>query len=262
MVVRDGPHGSSPLEVLMLRRSLQADFVGGAYVFPGGAVDPLDAGPRARGRCPERPGAVGAALGTGPGALGHAVAAVRECFEEAGLLLARGPDGSPVSFADPRVAQRFARHRAALNARERSFLDVCEAEGLELAVDELHSFAHWITPEGAPRRYDTWFFVAAAPPGQSPAHDSAETISHLWVRPADALERHRAGEMELILPTIVNLQAIGRFARSADLLEAASQEREIETVLPRVVADGDGVRLVLPGDPAYDPPAPGTSGNA
>lgn len=256
MVVRDGQHEGYPLEVLMLRRSLRADFVGGAHVFPGGAVDLGDAGPGAERFCRGlSDAAASATLGVDAGGLAYWFAAVRECFEESGLLLACGPDGTPLSFSDPGVAERFVGHRAALNARERSFLDVCELEDLRLAVDGLHYFAHWITPEGSPRRYDTRFFVAAAPEGQTPAHDAGETISDVWVRPADALARHRAGEMELILPTIRNLQAIGRFATAAELLDAAAAPGDIPTVLPRVVTDGGSVRLLLPGDPGYDDPA-------
>lgn len=253
MVVRDGDHTEDLLEVLMLRRSLRADFVGGAHVFPGGAVDRGDGDPDARRFCRGlSDAAASATLGVDSGGLAYWVAAVRECFEESGLLLACGSGGAPVSFSDPGVAERFARHRAALNARERSFLDVCESEDLRLAVDELHYFAHWITPEGSPRRYDTRFFVAAAPEGQTPANDAAETISDVWVRPADALARHRAGEMELILPTIRNLQAIGRFATTAELLDATAVPGDIPTVLPRVVTDGGGIRILLPGDPGYD----------
>jgi 8-oxo-dGTP pyrophosphatase MutT (NUDIX family) len=255
MVVRDGPDPDAPLEVLMLRRSLRADFVGGAHVFPGGAVDPGDGDRMMQRFCPGLSDeAASAALRVTSGGLAFWVAAVRECFEEAGLLLACGADGTPVAFVDPGVAERFAGHRRALNSRTRSFLEVCELEGLRLSVDSLHYFAHWITPEGSPRRYDTRFFVAEAPEGQTPAHDAAETISDVWVRPHDALARHRAGEMELILPTIRNLQAIGRFATAAELLVAAAAPGEIPTVLPRVVTDSSGAQLLLPGDPGYDAP--------
>lgn len=258
MVVRDGPMQDAPLEVLMLRRNLLADFVGGAHVFPGGAVDSGDADPLLQGLCPGLSDAdASAALGVPSGGLAYWVAAVRECFEEAGLLFARDAGGAPLTFSDPDVAARFARHRAALNARQRSFLDVCHAEDLSLAVDSLQYFAHWITPEGSPRRYDTRFFVAPAPDGQTPTHDAAETIADMWVRPADALDRHRAGQMELILPTIRNLQAIGRFATSAELLDAAAAPGDVPTVLPRVVPDGRGLRILLPGDAGYDAPAGG-----
>ena len=259
MVVRDGSHASSPLEVLLLRRNLRVDFVGGAHVFPGGAVDPGDGDPRTERLCVGlTDGAASTALGVASGGLAYWVAAVRECFEEAGLLFACRADGAAASFADPDLAARIARQRAALNARERSFAEVCESEVLFLSVGSLHYFAHWITPESSPRRYDTRFFVALAPEGQSPAHDVGEMISEVWVRPSEALDRHRAGEMELILPTIRNLQAIGRFSTAEELLDAASAAVEIPTVLPRMVADVGGVRLLLPGDSGYD--APGVPG--
>ncbi len=246
----------------MLRRSLRVDFVGGAHVFPGGAVDPGDGGPRTERLCVGLgDGAASATLGMASGGLAYWVAALRECFEESGLLFACRADGSAVSLADPGVAARLAAQRAALNARERSFLEVCESEGLFLAVGALHYFAHWITPEGSSRRYDTRFFVARAPEGQSPAHDVGEMDSDLWVRPSDALERYCAGEMELILPTIKNLQAIARFQTAEELLDAAFAAGEIPTVLPRMVVDVGGARLLLPGDPGYDAPdGPGEPG--
>ncbi len=255
IVVRDGPHPIAPLEVLMLQRNLRADFVGGAHVFPGGGVDPGDGGPRTARLCVGLgDDAASATLGVASAGLAYWVAAVRECFEESGLLFACRADGTAISFADPGVADRLAAQRAALNARERSFLEICESEGLFLAVGALHYFAHWITPEGSSRRYDTRFFVARAPEGQSPAHDVGEMVADLWVRPSDALERYRAGEMELILPTIENLQAIARFPTAQELLDAACAAGEIPTVLPRMVVVGGGVRLLLPGDPGYDAP--------
>jgi hypothetical protein len=117
----------------------------------------------------------------------------------------------------------------------------------------VHYFAHWIAPRGTPRRFDTRFFVAAAPPGQQAAHDAGETIADTWISPRQALEGHRNGVFELIFPTIRNLQAIGRFATAAALLEAAeSASRSVPTIEPRVVADGNGVRILLPGDEGYD----------
>ena len=120
-------------------------------------------------------------------------------------------------------------------------------------MGDIHYFAHWITPRGAPRRYDTRFFVAAAPPGQIAAHDAGETIADVWISPHDALARHRAGEIEIIFPTIRNLQAIGRFATSAELLAAAEEASSaVPAIEPRVVPDGNGMRIVLPGDPGYE----------
>jgi 8-oxo-dGTP pyrophosphatase MutT (NUDIX family) len=272
MLVRDGPHAAAPMEVLMVRRNLNSDFVGGAYVFPGGAVDPADGGPEAESCCGGRTDAEASEiLGLPSGGLAYWVAVLRECFEEAGVLLAHGGEGGggPVdpadrallSLADPADAARFARHRAAVNRGERRFLDVCREEGLALAVERVHYFAHWITPEGAPRRYDTRFFVAATAPEQVPLHDEGETIAAQWIRPADALRRHRDGEIELIFPTIRNLQAIGRFGTSAELLAAAAAAGQVPAILPRIAVDGKAVRILLPGDEGYEAAAPGAAGS-
>jgi 8-oxo-dGTP pyrophosphatase MutT (NUDIX family) len=253
MLVRDGADGR--LEVFMLRRNLNSDFVGGAYVFPGGAVDPADRHadlePICEGRT-DSDASTALALEPPTGGLAYWVAAVRESFEEAGVLLAYDADGAIVDFRDAAVAERFDRHRASVDRGERRLVEVCAEEGLRLAVDGMHYFAHWITPVGPPRRYDTRFFVAAAPVGQTPLHDDRETIANCWIAPAEALARHRAGEFDLILPTIRNLEAIARFDTAADVLAAASALDVVPAVLPRVVDDGDGIRILLPGDPGYD----------
>ena len=185
-----------------------------------------------------------------PGGLAYWVAVVRETFEEAGLLLARREGGPDLLAGDPDEEARFAAARAAVNDGTRRFLDLCRDERLRLGVGDIHYFAHWITPRGAPRRYDTRFFVAAAPPGQIAAHDAGETIAEVWISPHDALARHRAGEIEIIFPTIRNLQAIGRFATSAELLAAAERASSaVPAIEPRVVPDGNGMRIVLPGRP-------------
>lgn len=259
MVVRDGSHGDAPLEVLMLRRNVRSEFVGGAHVFPGGAVDRADGAHEAAEVCSGGDDAAASVLlGLDHGGLAYWVAAVRECFEEAGILLAVPPGGGALSLEDPEASRRFADHRRALNGGAASFAEVCRREGLRVPVDRIHYFAHWITPLGLPRRYDTRFFVAEAPPDQVPAHDAAETVADIWIRPSDALARHRAGVMELILPTVRNLQAIGRFPTAGALLDAAAAARDVPAVTPRMVTDGEGVRLLLPGDAGYDtlPAAP------
>jgi 8-oxo-dGTP pyrophosphatase MutT (NUDIX family) len=220
LLVRDGDAG---LEVFMLRRSLNSVFVGGAYVFPGGAVDEADRHADLEAVCDGRSDAgASALLGVDTGGLAYWVAAVRECFEEAGVLLAHAGDGHVISFADPGVADRFRLHRKAVDSGEHRLIDVCRIEDLHIAADQIHYISHWITPRGAPRRYDTRFFVAAAPAEQVPLHDDRETIANLWVRPSDALERERKGELEMIFPTIKTLEAIAGFDRSADLIEAVA----------------------------------------
>jgi 8-oxo-dGTP pyrophosphatase MutT (NUDIX family) len=253
MLVRDGADGR--LEVFMLRRNLNSDFVGGAYVFPGGAVDPADYHADLEPICEGRTDVdASTALGLQPpeGGLAYWVAAVRECFEEAGVLLAYDADGAIVDFRDPEVAKRFDAHRSAVDNGERRLVEICEEEGLRLAVDSMHYFSHWITPVGPPRRYDTRFFVAAAPVGQVALHDDRETIANCWIAPTEALRRCKAGEFEMILPTIRNLEAIARSETAADVLAAASALETIPAVLPRVVDDGGGMRILLPGDPGYD----------
>jgi 8-oxo-dGTP pyrophosphatase MutT (NUDIX family) len=265
MLVRDAPEpaGDHALEVLMVRRNLNSDFVGGAYVFPGGSVDLADGGAEAEAACHGRSDAEASALlGVPSGGLAYWVAVLRETFEEAGLLLAERPGGPALLAGDAEEEARFIAERAAVNAGTRRFLDVCRDESLRLMVGDVHYFAHWITPNGAPRRFDTRFFVAAAPPGQRAAHDAGETIAEVWITPQDALAGHRDGQFEIIFPTIRNLQAISRFDTSAQLLAAAAEaSRSVPTIEPRVVADGNGVRIVLPGDEGFDA-APVPSGEA
>lgn len=250
LLVRDGDDG---LEVFMLRRNLQSDFVGGAYVFPGGAVDPPDRGEALEPWCQGRSDAEASTrLGIDTGGLAFWIAAIRESFEESGYLLAYGPDGELVSLADPVVADRFVAHRRAVDQGERSLVSVCEEEGLRLAVDTMWYFGHWITPEGAPRRYDTRFFLAAAPPNQVPVHDDRETIAHVWIRPVDALERQKAGEFTMLPPTVASLRALLASETAAQALEAAAEIVDVPTVQPRVIMDDGGVRIVMPGDPEYD----------
>jgi 8-oxo-dGTP pyrophosphatase MutT (NUDIX family) len=252
MLVRDEPTG---MEVFMLRRNLNSDFIGGAYVFPGGKVDDADRTGDLSAVCDGRTDEDASdLLGVDCGGLAYWVAAIRECFEEAGVLLAfpvAGDERRVLSLVDEDVVARYQRYRAEVYAGTLRLVDLCLQEGLCLDARRIHYFSHWITPEASPRRFDTRFFVAAAPPEQVPLHDDGETIANLWVRPADALARHRAGQLALILPTIKNLEAIARFDRSADLLAAAAALDHPPTIVPRIVKDSDGLRIVLPGDPDY-----------
>jgi 8-oxo-dGTP pyrophosphatase MutT (NUDIX family) len=262
MLVRDAVEPDdheSVLEVLMVRRNLNSDFVGGAYVFPGGSVDLADGGAEAEAACQGRSDAEASALlGIASGGLAYWVAVLRETFEEAGLLLAERIGGPALLAGDAVEEARFIAERAAVNAGTRRFLDLCADEHLRLNVGDVHYFAHWITPKGAPRRFDTRFFVAPAPVGQTAAHDAGETIAETWISPRQALAGHREGSFEIIFPTIRNLQAISRFATSGDLLAAAAAaSSSVPAIEPRVVADGNGVRIVLPGDEGYeDAPVP------
>jgi 8-oxo-dGTP pyrophosphatase MutT (NUDIX family) len=254
LILRDGPpdEDGDALEVFMLRRNLDSDFVGGAMVFPGGAVDPEDRHDDLETVCHGRSDAdASTRLGIERGGLAFWVAAIRESFEEAGVLLAYHPDGDIIRLDDPETNERFAAHRAAVDRGRRRLVDVCEEEGLRLAVDAMWYFGHWITPEGAPRRYDTRFFLTLAPPAQTPIHDDREVIANTWVRPKAALARHGDGDFDILPPTIASLRAVSRFATAGEALAAAAEITDVPTILPRVIVDEGGVRIVLPGDPEY-----------
>ena len=244
MLVRDAPQ----LEVFMLRRTLAAEFMGGAYVFPGGAVDAGDRAPELLGRCHGRDDSTASTqLGLHAGGMGFWVAAIREAFEEAGVLLAlAAATGEPVDLDEPGAAARLEVARREVGRGVRPFLDVVAGEDLLLDTGALHLFSHWITPPGAPRRYDTWFFVAAAPEGHAYLHDDGETVASVWIRPADALARAERGDLEIIFPTMRNLEQLARFATARELLAAVTASE------PRVVADAGGARILLPGDSGYE----------
>jgi len=211
------------LEVFMVRRSLRLVFAGGAHVFPGGAVDAADGDSDATALCEGRSDAeASAVIGVPAGGSAFWVAAIRECFEEAGYLLAYDPGREVVRLGDPEVAERFSRHRDALQAGRRRLADVCMEEDLRLAADTLSYVSRWVTPEGAPRRFDTRFFVGAAPTEQTPLHDATETIAHEWVRPVDALDRHRAGQVDLMFPTLRTLEWLAAEPSVDDVLAAAA----------------------------------------
>jgi len=248
ILLRDGLQG---LEVFMMQRHIRSDFAGGAYVFPGGVVDRSDEVDA--GFCSGRTDAsASAALGVPRGGLAYWIAAIRECFEEAGILLAYGPEGSLLDFDKPGVRARYEAYRAALNAREVTPDEIARRENLRYATDRVHYWAHWITPEGQPLRYDTRFFLAIAPKGQIAAHDGREMTDSAWVSPQDALEKARTKEWAIIFPTLRNLTLICHFATASQAEAAAKARRKISTVLPRAARDGHGVRLLVPGDEGYD----------
>ena len=230
VLLRDAPgHG---IEAYVLRRLSTMAFAGGMYVFPGGSVDPRDAD--WDGTLPaDWPPAMDA---DEPLARALVCAAVRETFEESGVLLAEGTVG------DPAAEQR------ALLDRTASMSEVLRRNGLTLRADLLRPWSHWCTPEFEPKRFDTRFFVAALPEDATPAHYEGEADRGEWVRPADAVTRHASGEMGMLPPTVFTLAELTEYARVADVLAA---HREIHRVLPKILVDGDDVLLLLPGEPGY-----------
>jgi 8-oxo-dGTP pyrophosphatase MutT (NUDIX family) len=245
VLLRDGAAG---VEAYLLRRLGSMAFAGGMYVFPGGSVDPRDGDAEIAWAGP--PAAEWAAPLSASESLarGLVAAAVRETFEESGVLLA-GP--SPSSVTSPAGdAERWRGEQAALLDRSASMAEVLARNGLLLRADLLRPWAHWVTPEIEPKRFDTRFFVAALPAGQEPVHFRGESDASEWVAPRDAVRRHAEGELGMLPPTVFTLAEIGAYDSVADVLDAATR-RDVKRVLPRIVVDGDDVLLLLPGDPGY-----------
>ena len=242
MLVRDIVEGESGIEVFMMRRTGRASFAAGAYVFPGGRVDGIDGTAEIAPFCRGLDDAEASAqLGLPAGGLAFWVAAVRECFEEAGLLMAERRDGGPLTVGPE---DRHAVHEGSL-----SMVELCRRDDLVLDLSTTHYVAHWITPLGEKRRFDTRFFLTEAPPGQEGIHDDKETVESLWVRPAEALRMQEAGELMMLPPTIVNLRFLARHSTAADAV-AAGEAEPPSLVLPRLRRD-DGGRIVgvaMPGD--------------
>lgn len=239
MLLRDTPRGP---EVFMMKRTSRIDF-GGLHVFPGGKVHHEDAhGAMARHCRGLSDDEASRRLGIAEDGLAFWVAAIRECFEEAGVLLAYGPDGDLIRTEKARWADGLARLRDELNAGERSFLEVCQATEMQLAVDRVAYFSHWITPEGPPRRYDTRFFVAMAPEAQEGVHDDSELVDSGWLRPADALAARERGEIEMIHPTFVTLQALTAWEDVDVLLADVASQRHLDRVTPDAALAREGMQ--------------------
>lgn len=203
LLLRDTPEG---LEILMTRRSASASFAPGAYVFPGGRIEATDAA--AQAVATRRPAQSDLQLT-------QSVAAVRECFEELGVLLARHPDGRPV---DPGAVAAMDRSTTSAVALAQQ----CAARGLLLATDQVYTLAHWITDRDLPKRFDVPFLVARMPEGQTPVADETEQFEPCWVRPADALARHQAGGFFMIFPTLRTLERLASYATVDAVLDACA----------------------------------------
>jgi len=253
MLLRDGTDG---VEVFMLRRTLSAAFAGGQYVFPGGKVDGEDHAAELEPICDGLDDASASArLGLEHGGLAWMVAAVRECFEEAGVLLARHHDARhAVRFGTDLNPSDMAVAREQIHGGERSLVGLCGDHGLRLMVDRIGCTSHWITPVGERRRFDTRFLVTVAPPEQEPLHDGGETIESLWVQPDDALRRAGAGELQMFPPTAANLRWLSQFGSTDEAVTEAISSPSPSPILPRMRLDNSGrvTGVALPHDDDYE----------
>ena len=255
MLVRD--HPINGLEVFMLQRTLAAVFAKGMYVFPGGRVDANDNEEQLEAICDGLDDEEASALlGIPNGGLSYWVAAIRECFEEAGVLLARPTSSNELIRFDTDTAlqNRFNAARHEIHDGKMSLVELCSTENLRLVTDNIHYVSHWITPLGEPRRFDTRFFIARAPEAQEPLHDDNETIASLWVSPIEALDRHARGDLAMIPPTTSNLQFLAPHGTTTDALNAAKKIGTPTAILPKLKTDAEGkvIGIAMPGDADYN----------
>ena len=237
----------SGIEVLLSRRAERGDHNSGAWVFPGGIVDPGDR--HSHACCAGLDDAAASArLGLAEGGLDYYVAALRECFEESGLLYATDRHGDMVQLDDD-LGAKLGAWRGPLHRGERTLGELCREFDLRLALDRLIYLSHWLTPPARAKRFDTRFFIAAVPPAQTAAHDGTEMVEQLWLRPADALAR--AHELKLMTPTQKTLETLARFDSVAALLAWAGAPREVVLTMPRVGVGSRGMRPVVPDEHAY-----------
>jgi len=265
ILTRDGLQGQ--MEVFLMRRHKEQAFMGGAFVFPGGSIDDGDGDPelatRLIGPSPEE--AVKRLQEPGlsfPVALGLYMAAIRETFEEAGILLAYDRQGQLLQFRNPDLNSRYAEARTAVYEKKITLKTLADREEIRFAFDLLMPYAHWITPTFEKKRFNTRFFIARIPAGQIPLHDSVEMTESLWMTPAAALSAYRERKIMLMPPTLKTLEELSPFASTEALFESAAGRR-IYPIMPQGCKIGDIPTLLLPHDPEYpiqeykQPPRPG-----
>jgi 8-oxo-dGTP pyrophosphatase MutT (NUDIX family) len=233
LLVRDHP----AFQVLMVKRHHQIDFAGGALVFPGGKTHAGDHDPA----WTEHIGSPN----TDPEQRALRIAAIREAYEETGILMARHADGGHFQGS-----LEAAQARDAIADDSRGFLDLVTSLGLRLDLEAPTVFARWITPTMMPKRFDTWFYIAHAPVDQLALCDGHETVDAEWIAPAEALRLGAAGERTVIFPTRMNLQLLAEASSAADAIARATA-RKLVTVLPRVVERDGGRALFIPEDAGY-----------
>lgn len=238
LLLRDGAQG---LEVFMVVRHHEIDFASGALVFPGGKLARGDREALAR-EC------ASGLEGLGEELAALRIAALREAFEECGLLLAR--ERGSVDLVGPERLAELDHYRGPLDRGELGIGEMLRAENLQLACESLVHFAHWVTPVMMPKRFDTHFFLASPPARQLARHDGRELVDSVWIRPADALAQADAGLRTVIAPTRLNLQRLG-FSDSVAGALVAARAQPVVRVLPELVRTAEGTRLRIPIEAGY-----------
>ncbi|MEI8287425.1 MAG: NUDIX hydrolase [Actinomycetes bacterium] len=254
LLIRDRDGGG--IEVFMLQRTFNAAFASGMFVFPGGKVDEVDASVEIGDLCDGLSDAdASAQLGIASGGLAYWVACIRECFEEAGVLLAKySGTGEVIRFDRDDIIEEFNKERENIHDGSLALLELIKREHLRLTTDEIFYISHWITPMGERRRFDTRFFIARAPAAQYPLHDNGETIQSFWITPEEAIRRSHDKDLMLMPPTKANIEWLLPFMSTNEAMAAAKELGKPQTILPKLKIDSDGrvLGIAMPGDPEYD----------
>lgn len=246
MLIDDRPD----LQLLMMERHANIVFAGGMWVFPGGSVDDEDGSIAFQSIVNDRTDESASQLmGIEKGGLAYYIAAIRESFEEAGILLARHEnEGHALSFAEKSTETRFEEYRDQVNANEAEFINIISREQLLLDTADMHYIARWITPLGSPRRFDARFFIARTPKGQTPLHDNRETVHSQWMTPQEILQGFDEKKMNIMSPTLTMIKALSNFSSTEEVIAAAAANQSDQRV--RVI---EGTQdIVLPGDEGYE----------
>ena len=241
LLLRDG---AKEVEIFMMVRHHQIEFNSGALVFPGGSVDAGDQ------ELVKRSDLYSGGEGLSEADRGYRIAAIRETFEESGILLAR-TKGSDAPVDAKRAGEIADSHRVALNEHKISFLSILADNNLQLALDTLVPYAHWITPEGMPKRFDTCFFLAATPPDQLGAHDGRDSTDSIWLSAREAVEGGASGRFKLPFPTTRNLIRLAKQPSVSAALDHA-KGMSIVAVMPVMTKTESGRQLRIPREAGYD----------
>ncbi|MHB8090696.1 MAG: NUDIX hydrolase [Syntrophales bacterium] len=248
---------SGGCEIFLMKRVKSSTYREEIYVFPGGLLEEADLDPELEGCAGEFSGVKAKRLLQEPDiseslALGLFMAAIRETFEEAGVLLARDSSGGVVDLLEPDAASRFAGYRREVYQRRLSLSELARREKLVFAPDLLVPYSHWITPEIVPRRFNARIFLTFLPASQKPEHDNLELTDSCWLTPVRAIAAYSARRMFMMPPTIRTIEELNESPDAEELL-TTSRSRKIEVILPEAFRTAEGLKVRLPDGREYFP---------
>lgn len=242
-------------DAFLLKRHEKSSFMGGNYVYPGGRVDRNDGSVETRslskGMTLEEATKIFGGVFSPEESFAHWIAAIRELFEEAGVLFAYDHKGGLLQIKTREEREKFLHYRKLLQEGKITFSEMVQKENLLFALDRLHYYAHWITPEAQPQRFDTRFFLTRCPSGQEASPDQKETTAGIWITPRKALEENRKGDVILSPPTLKTLEDLSRFKTMEDIFHSLKKE-DIRPVLPILTRISDTPLIIFPWDPEYE----------